>query len=74
MYFLVSIISPLAYCFYHRQLVAVIKEIVGEVHEGDIESRLRVKRILTRAILMVAVVYGSVSCSCMFVFKLSLLL
>uniref|UniRef100_A0A1X7VE06 Amino acid transporter transmembrane domain-containing protein n=1 Tax=Amphimedon queenslandica TaxID=400682 RepID=A0A1X7VE06_AMPQE len=43
----------------HLQLVAIIKEIIGEIREGDIESRLRIKSIIARAILMVSVVYGS---------------
>lgn len=43
----------------YRQLVAIIKEIVGEIHEGDNESCSRIKNISKWAVSVVAVVYGS---------------
>lgn len=43
-----------------RQLIAIIKEIIGEVHEEDNENCNRIKWICKISIFIIAFVYGSV--------------
>ena len=50
----------MCYIVLHRQLVVIIKEIVGEVREGDNESVNRIKRICKLSVMIIAMLYGSV--------------